>query len=206
MLHRSMMRRFFFWLFAFAILSSQFRAQAQSTPDPIAHLRQSFENPPDDCRILMRWWWFGPSVTKDELERELRFMKTGGIGGVEVQTTYPLALDNPAIGFRNYSFLSNEYLETLRFASERARELGLRFDLTLGSGWPYGGPQVPISEAAGSLRIVRMNVGQDSQTVPLPDIENGEKFIAAFLRQSSPSDKTWTELSDIREGILCLQP
>src|SRR2546425_12421662 len=101
MLPRSMMRRFFFWLFAFAILSSQFRAQAQSTPDPIAHLRQSFENPPDDCRILMRWWWFGPSVTKEELERELELMRAAGIGGVEVQTTYPLKLDEAATGTHN---------------------------------------------------------------------------------------------------------
>src|SRR5437667_12120135 len=102
--------------------------------------------------MLMRWWWFGPSVPKDELERELRFMKTGGIGGVDVQTTYPLALDNPAIGFRNYSFLSNEYVETLRFDSERARELGRRFDLTLGSGWPHARLGVPVGRSARNCR------------------------------------------------------
>src|SRR2546430_17708016 len=90
-------------------------------------LRRSFKKPPDDCRIMMRWWWFGPSVTQAELERELRTMKAGGIGGVEVQTTYPLELDNSLTGFRNYSFLSEEHLDALRFASEKAHELGLRF-------------------------------------------------------------------------------
>src|SRR2546426_4564518 len=184
MLHRSMMRRFFFWLFAFAILSSQFRAQAQGTPDPVADLRQSFENPPDECRILLRWWWFGPSVTKDELERELRFMKTGGIGGVEVQTTYPLALDNPAIGFRNYSFLSNEYLETLRFASERARELGLRFDLTLGSGWPYGGLSVPGAQAAGVLRGLAGSPPAGAGSIALPPMGGGGEIFAAFFARA----------------------
>src|SRR5215472_2603223 len=138
---------FVFCLAALAILSSQIRVQAQGAADPIAGLPQSFENPPDDCRIMMRWWWFGPSVTRAELERELWTMKTGGIGGVEVQATYPLELDNPLTGFRNYSFLSDEHLDALRFASEKARELGLRFDLTLGSGWPYGGPTVPITQA-----------------------------------------------------------
>ena len=39
---------------------------------------------------MMRWWWFGPSVTKAELERELKTMRDGGIGGVEVQPVYPL--------------------------------------------------------------------------------------------------------------------
>jgi len=45
--------------------------------------------------MMVRWWWFGPSVTKPELERELRSMKDAGIGGVEVQATYPLELDDP---------------------------------------------------------------------------------------------------------------
>ena len=44
--------------------------------------------------MMVRWWWFGPSVTKPELEREMRAMKEGGIGGFEVQPTYPLAADD----------------------------------------------------------------------------------------------------------------
>src|SRR5215469_1874491 len=56
---------------------------------PIATLRSSFQNPPDDARIMMRWWWFGPGVNKAELEKEMRMMKAGGIGGFEVQPVYP---------------------------------------------------------------------------------------------------------------------
>src|SRR5450631_2908735 len=85
-----------------ALLSATATASAQ-TPDP-ASLRAGFKNPPADCRILMRWWWFGPSVTKPELERELRIMKEGGIGGVEVQPVYPLALDDPSKNFHNYPY------------------------------------------------------------------------------------------------------
>ena len=47
---------------------------------------------------MMRWWWFGPAVTKTGLEREMRLMKEGGIGGFEVQPVYPLALDDDATG------------------------------------------------------------------------------------------------------------
>ena len=166
--------RFFLWIVALACFSSQVQVQAQNPPDPLADLRKSFENPPDDCRIMMRWWWFGPSVTRAELERELQTMKAGGIGGVEVQTTYPLELDNPLTGFRNYSFLSDEHLDALRFASEKARELGMRFDLTLGSGWPYGGPTVPITQAAGRLRVLAVTVpdGAGSVTCPTWKAEN----------------------------------
>src|ERR1700689_4618183 len=98
-------------------------------------LPRGFENPPDDSKIMMRWWWFGPSATKPEIEREMRFMKEGGIGGFEVQPVYPLTLDDPSRGFKNYPYLSDEFIDALRFTSEKAKEMGLRMDLTLGSGW-----------------------------------------------------------------------
>src|SRR5258708_7411717 len=114
----------------------------------VAGLRKSFERPPDDARIMMRWWWFGPAVTKPELEREMRAMKDGGIGGFEVQPVYPMALDDPEHGFRNLPYLSDGYLDALAFAAQKARELGLRMDVTLGSGSPFGGPHTPVPEAA----------------------------------------------------------
>ncbi len=52
-------------------------------PEPASNsaLRDAFAHPPDDCRIMMRWWWFGPSATNSELRRELEQMKSAGIGG-----------------------------------------------------------------------------------------------------------------------------
>src|SRR5262245_48699405 len=114
----------------------------------IDQLQRGFAQPPDEARIMMRWWWFGPAVTKPELEREMRLMKEGGIGGFEIQPVYPLLPDDPALGIKNLPFLSDEFIDALRFVSAKARELGLRMDLTVGSGWPYGGPSVPITEAA----------------------------------------------------------
>lgn len=158
---------------------------------------------------MMRWWWFGPSATKEELERELETMKAGGIGGVEVQTTYPLGLDDAASGLRNYSFLSQEHLDNLRFASKKARELGLRFDVTLGSGWPYGGPSVPIAEAAGMLRVIATPIAEGADSVALPDMEAGEKFLAAFLVRESAGTLV-TEgaqrLSEVQNGRLRVPP
>src|SRR5580765_1739773 len=85
----------------------------------IDEIRRNFVTPPDDARIMMRWWWFGPSVTKAEIERELVKMKEGGIGGVEVQPVYPLLPDDAASGIRNLPYLSDEFLEMLRFASQK---------------------------------------------------------------------------------------
>lgn len=147
----------------------------------ISGLKKAFEQPPDDARIMMRWWWFGTAVTKPELERELRTMKEGGIGGVEVQPVYPLVLDDPERGVRNLPYLSDGFIDALHFAAQKARELGLRVDVTLGSGWPYGGPHVSITESAGRLRCDRVPVPANATSAALPALENGEKLIAAFV-------------------------
>jgi hypothetical protein len=156
-------------------------AVAAVAPATVAELRTSFAKPPDDARMMVRWWWYGPSVTKTELERELNSMKQGGIGGFEVQPTYALALDNPQTGFHNFPYLSAEFLDDLSFTAEKAHELGLRFDLTLGSGWPFGGPHTPITLASGRLRVDHVPVPANATTVPMPAMAEGEKFIAAFL-------------------------
>ena len=113
--------------------------------ETLGALHKAFADPPNNCRIMMRWWWFGPCVSEAGDQRELEEMKAGGIGGVEIATVYPQALDDPATGFHNSPYLSDEHLERLRFAADQAARLGLRVDVTLGSGWPFGGPHIPVT-------------------------------------------------------------
>jgi hypothetical protein len=172
----------------------------------LAALRRAFDSPPDDARIMMRWWWFGPAVTPAGLERELRAMKNGGIGGVEIQPVYPLALDDEATGIATHPFLSDAFLDDLRSAARTARDLGLRVDLTLGSGWPYGGPQVKIADAAGKLRVERTVVPTGTTRVAVPDIRAGERLMAAFLSPRAPAANVQelSEVRDIADGVLRL--
>jgi hypothetical protein len=139
---------------------------APASPDSLA---SAFANPPPDAHPLVRWWWFGPAVVKPELERELALMKEGGFGGFEVQPTYPLALDGQYPGLQNFKFGSAEFFDALRFTSGKAKDLGLRMDLTLGSGWPYGGPMFSRDEAAQSLAdggTMTIERGQTQITAP----------------------------------------
>jgi len=152
----------------------------------LANLEESFAKPPDDCRIMMRWWWFGPAVTKPELQRELEQMKAEGIGGVEIATLYPLALDAPKLNgenaaFHNQPFLSDKHLEAIGFAATTARKLGLRVDITLGSGWPFGGPHIPVTQAAGELRVEALPIPPGADSIAVPDVDAGEQLIAAFI-------------------------
>jgi hypothetical protein len=169
-------------LFMHGLLASMpVPAQNEQPGASVVRLHELFENPPDDSRIMMRWWWFGPAATKPELTRELEAMNAAGIGGVEIANLYPLALDDPATGFHNTPFLSKEHLEALRFAAEEARRLGLRVDVTLGSGWPFGGPHIPVTEAAGKLRVEALAVASGATTAKAPFVDAGETLLTAFL-------------------------
>lgn len=159
----------------------QIPAGAAQQSENLALLEKSFLRPPDDCRIMMRWWWFGPAVTKPELKRELEQMKAEGIGGVEIATLYPLALDDPKTNFQNLRYLSDEHLDALRFAAAEAAKLGLRVDVTLGTGWPLGGPHISVAHAAGQLRVETVPLPTGTGSVAVPDMAGGEKLIATFL-------------------------
>ncbi|HEY0945488.1 MAG TPA: glycosyl hydrolase [Opitutaceae bacterium] len=175
-----------------------FASAALSAAEPAPTLEASFREPPADARPMMRWWWFGPAVTLPDLERELRLMKEGGIGGVEIQPVYALSLDDPERNIKNVPYLSPAFLDALRFTAEKTKELGMRVDLTVGSGWPYGGPEVPIGLASARLRWEPVKVAPGVRRVSLPDIGAGERLIAAFAAG------TTRELKDVREGWLHL--
>lgn len=165
-------RRFLVAAGCAALLMLAARGKAQD-------LRQGFLNPPSDARPMMRWWWFGPAVVKPELGKELRTMAENGIGGVEIQPVYPLALDNPAKGIRNLRYLSPAFLDDVSFANRTARALGLRVSITLGSGWPYGGPHTPLALAAGRLKVMAIPAAEE--VIVRPKMAPGDSLVAAFL-------------------------
>ncbi len=146
--------------------------------DSLSSILRQFQDPPADARPMMRWWWFGPAVTTAELAKELETMRGAGIGGVEIQPVYPLMLDDEAKGIRNLQFMSPEFLDDVSFANATARSLGLRVDITLGSGWPYGGPKTTLALAAGRLKVAAVPIA--GATVAPPAMADGESLIAAF--------------------------
>ncbi|MET0535425.1 MAG: glycosyl hydrolase [Steroidobacter sp.] len=149
--------------------------------ETVEQIRGGFITPPDDARVMMRWWWFGPAVNQPELKREIAAMKAGGYGGFEIQPVYPLSLDDPGIGLRNLSYLSDDFIEALRFAAREGVAQGLRVDVTLGSGWPFGGPHVPVTQAASQILMFKERLAPNETSVRAPRIGAGEKLLAAFV-------------------------
>ncbi len=173
----------------------------QSDPN-LVRLTESFAHPPGDSRILVRWWWFGPAVTKSEITQELEEMKSAGIGGVEIATLYPLALDDPQTGFHNFAFLSDEHIDALRFAAEEAEKLGLRVDVTLGSGWPFGGPHIPVTQAAGAMRVENVEIPSGSKSIAIPGITTGERLEAVFLVSGSREAPGLRDAKQIQNPVI----
>ncbi|QGZ41496.1 alpha-L-rhamnosidase-like protein [Pseudoduganella flava] len=150
-------------------------------PARLADVAARFAAPPDDARPMVRWWWFGPAVVKPQLEREMLAMKAGGFGGFEIQPVYPMELDDPARGIRNVPYLSADFLDAVRFVNDKAHQHGLLVDMTLASGWPYGGPHVSAQEAAGRVRQHVAALPAGATSVALPSIMSGEKLLGTFV-------------------------
>jgi hypothetical protein len=183
--------------------------QPRVTDPGITEVQRLFADPPADNRIMMRWWWFGPSATREELDAEMRRMKEGGIGGFEVAAVYPLAVDDPARGFRNYSYLGFEFLDRIAYTSRRARELGLRMDLTIGSGWSYGGPYITPELAATRLRSERREIAPDVVSIERPAPFEHDRLIAAFIAPGSTQEAdpaSFRELTIPETGRIALPP
>lgn len=171
----------------FALTSiAQSQLPTPAPPTNVAGLYQSFLNPPDLGRPMVRWWWFGVAVEKPEILRELQQMKADGIGGVELAFVYPQVLNDPSRGLENLPFLSPPMLEAVTYAQAEARKLGLRVDVTLCSGWPYGGPSVSLADAASHLRTAQILLPPGATQIAPPPLTGGESILTIQLATGTP--------------------
>lgn len=152
-----------------------------TAPVSVAEVRAGFAEPDPAARPMMRWWWFGPDVEDAEVERELSAMAAAGFGGAEVAFVYPLRQVR-------HPFLSPGFGDRLRHAAEFARSLGLRFDLTIGSGWSYGGPHIGPEHAARRLHWESRELTAAAVQAPVVAPWPGDELVAAFLADGSPRD------------------
>jgi len=171
----------------------------------IENYQKLMKNPPAEAKGFTRWWWYGAAVTKEQISRELTYMQEAGLGGVEIQITYPLQEDSEAEGIKNRAYYSPEFIDMIDYTLTAANDLGLFVDLTLCSGWPFGGPFVPYDMAPDILIPYQIDVmgptefEQDFTTI-LPGkpckavmgkFEKGELVADTLIDISDYLDETW---------------
>ncbi|WP_345992665.1 glycosyl hydrolase [Chryseobacterium sp. Chry.R1] len=101
-------------------------------------LFEVFSNPENRYRPFVRWWWNGNKIERSELARELRILKDAGIGGVEINPiSFPSRTDD--MGKQSIDWLSDEWIDLLKFTLEEAKSLEMTCDILVGTGFPMGG-------------------------------------------------------------------
>lgn len=102
-----------------------------------------------DAKPAARWWWMGSAVDKANLTHNLQEYAKAGMGTMEITPIYGVQ-GNDA---NDISFLSPQWMEMLRHTESEAARLGMKIDMNAGTGWPFGGPEVSIKDAACKLLI-----------------------------------------------------
>jgi hypothetical protein len=107
---------------------------------------------------MVRWWWTGTDVEKEELLREVRELDEAGCLGGEIQAFMigvpgNLSKKDPARYERLHRFMEPYYYEMVKAVLDEAAVRGMTFDLTVGSAWPAGGVHVSKED---SLKMLLM--------------------------------------------------
>ena len=115
-----------------------------------------FRNPVKAFRPMVRWWWPGLDVEKDELLREVDDLDRSGIGGAEIQPFMigsPMDLDktDPERSARCHRFMQPYHYEMLKAVVDEAGARGMFIDITENSAWPTGGTHISLEDSHKTL-------------------------------------------------------
>ncbi len=138
---------------------------------------QSWPTPTTESKAGARWWWLGSAVDKENLRWSLEEYAKHGIGAVEITPLYGVQ-GNQA---NNIDYLSDKWFEMLRFVESEGARLGIEVGMATGTGWPFGGPWVPLKESANRVVFVEKSItGTSHQEIDLT-IESERERKNAFL-------------------------
>jgi len=101
----------------------------------------------NEMRPGTRWWWLGSAVDKANLTYNLEEYARAGMGTVEITPIYGLQKNEA----NDIPFLSPKWMEMLQHTTAETSRLGMQTDMNNGTGWPFGGPEVSIEDAASKL-------------------------------------------------------
>ncbi|MGO1244940.1 MAG: glycosyl hydrolase [Sphingobacterium sp.] len=137
-----------------------------------------------------RWWWLGSAVDKENIQRELDLFNKAGFGGVEVTPIYG------AKGYesRYIPFLSPEWMDILDYTTRTAEALTMGVDMNLGTGWPFGGPQVSQEQAATKLFLDEIPL-EKGETIKFPIKVSDPKQTYVHLKALRAFDSSGAEIN-----------
>ena len=140
-----------------------------------------------------RWWWMGSAVDEANLTRNMELYSDAGIGSLEITPIYGVQGNDS----NEVDFLSDRWMELYNHTQQEAKRLGMNIDMNTGTGWPFGGPDVGLKDAAGRLLIKEFKVttGQQFNQLIIPDDKKQQKTarlasLMAFSEEGKTADLT----------------
>jgi len=118
--------------------------------------------PTRQCRPWAYNWWLGSAVDTANLSKEWKRYREGGLGGVHVVPIYGAK----GAEDRYVEYLTRPWMDLLTFAVEEGERQDVGVDMTTGTGWCFGGPNVPRELGCRKLVIKRIEPAADGK---LPD-------------------------------------
>ena len=110
----------------------------------MAIFAQQWPEAKPEAKAGARWWWLGSAVDKENLCWTMQEYAGHGIGALEITPIYGVQ-GNDA---NNIPYLSDRWMEMLREVQQNGQRLGIEVSMATGTGWPFGGPWVPLEESA----------------------------------------------------------
>ena len=146
---------------------------------PTTAQAQQWPTPQREAKPGSRWWWLGSAVDKDNLEWNIRQYAAHGIGALEITPLYGVQGNEQ----NDIPYLSDRWMEMLRYTQQLGQEHGVEIDMATGTGWPFGGPWVPLEESASKMVFVdslmsEADFRQLKEPLPLPArLSKNTKFV-----------------------------
>lgn len=159
--------------FAFAVCGSASANACRSDAEKLPE----WPTPTMESRPWVYNWWMGSAVDAEGLENQCREMVAKGFGGFHVIPIY--GAKGWESKYREY--LSDSWVEGWNMAVRTARRYGLGVDLTMGSGWCFGGPWISKEDACSSgMKVKRAGLGGKGYMVDPFSASSMSNFIARF--------------------------
>lgn len=117
---------------------------AASTIVPLHSFAQEWPTITLTAKPAARWWWLGSAVDEANLSYNMEEYARAGLGELEITPIYGVQ-GNEA---NERSFLSPEWMKALEYTQAKGNEVGIRIDMSTGTGWPFGGPETSLQDAA----------------------------------------------------------
>lgn len=181
-------------------------------------MAQIMPSPTETAKPGSRWWLMGSALDKENVTWNMEQYAKCGIGALEITPIYGVTGNEQ----NNIEFLSPKWMEMLRYIQSEGNRLGIQIDMATGTGWPFGGPWVPIEESASKLLVADTLIHSskikklkllppkplpiqidDTTFIEVPDTLDDKRVLAVYAyRKSDASGDNFLQLQFNAKGYL----